>query len=193
MPPNGHRSVTIRGEEFKFSCAHFVSHKTFRERLHGHNYTVEAEVSGSMCDEDGYVIDFGILKAGIRSICKSWNEKILVPAESPCMEVKVVDLAGNGGVTGPVFTACGSGDIDISSASSMQVEIRCLSSFFSFPRDDCELLPIRFSTAEELSKLFAVQLSESMRTEFRTRGISSVTVRVFERPTQCASYTLHLD
>jgi 6-pyruvoyltetrahydropterin/6-carboxytetrahydropterin synthase len=44
--------------ELKFNCAHFIAFLGFRERLHGHNYTMSVRVSGEIGD-DGYVIDFG--------------------------------------------------------------------------------------------------------------------------------------
>jgi hypothetical protein len=33
-------AVEVNSENFKFSCGHFVAFKGFRERLHGHNYTM---------------------------------------------------------------------------------------------------------------------------------------------------------
>lgn len=33
-------SVEVKSEDFKFGCGHFVAFQNFRERLHGHNYTV---------------------------------------------------------------------------------------------------------------------------------------------------------
>jgi dihydroneopterin triphosphate aldolase (PTPS-III) / 6-pyruvoyltetrahydropterin synthase len=190
--PNGHRTVTIRGEEFKFSCAHFVSYKNFRERLHGHNYTVEVDVTGPMSDNDGYVIDFGILKAGIRGICKSLNERIIVPMNSPSMSISEVQR-GQTRDTADI-SPCGTGEIGDPDSDSItqQIEIICLNSFFSFPKDDCAILPIKFSTAEEISNYFASQLAEKMKTDLHARKIRAVTVRIFERPTQCASYHLHL-
>lgn len=187
--PNGHRTVMIKGEEFKFSCAHFVSYEGFRERLHGHNYTVEVEVSGPMSDVDGYVIDFGVLKKHIRAICKSLNERILVPVNSSSLQIRFVPAPLHDSLA---FSTCGSGEVEEISRESGQVEIVCQSSFFSFPKADCALIPIRFSTAEELSRYLAVELEKVLRNDFNSRGIDSTTVRIFERPTQAASFTIHL-
>lgn len=207
--PHGFRTVVIRGDEFKFCCAHFVSYAGFRERLHGHNYTVEVEATGDMSVDDGYVIDFGILKKSIREICKSLNEKVLVPTKSKTMKISFVERrvtaqeqATKGIVTcGVNDTAdccggrndCGTNNAPQVYDDNQQVEIECQSSFFSFPRNDCAMIDVSFSTAEELSKYFAERLHETLGSEFATRGIQSITVRVFERPTQAASFTYRFD
>lgn len=52
--------VFVSTPELKFNCAHFIAFKGFRERMHGHNYTLSVRVTGAhMIGEDGYVIDFG--------------------------------------------------------------------------------------------------------------------------------------
>ena len=192
MTSNPQRSVLIKGEEFKFSCAHFVSYNTFRERLHGHNYTVEVEMSGPMSLEDGYVIDFGVLKRTMRSICKALNERVIVPLRSDTMQISYKDAPGHTDSLESQFVSCGTNETcDESNPEDLgQVEIRCQKSFFSFPKSDCALLPIRFSTAEEISGYFTSELKRILEHDIQTRQITSLTVRVFERPTQAASYTV---
>ncbi len=200
--PHGFRTVVIRGDEFKFCCAHFVSYTGFRERLHGHNYTVEVEATGDMSVDDGYVIDFGILKKSIREICKSLNEKVIVPTQSSTLNIRVVERQRTTAPPVKGIVTCGNNDTDDCCAGStpttlyddtQQVEIECQSSFFSFPRNDCAMIDIAFSTAEELSKYFAEKLQEVLGAEFANRGIKAITVRVFERPTQAASFTYRFD
>jgi 6-pyruvoyl-tetrahydropterin synthase len=198
--PHGFRTVVIRGDEFKFCCAHFVSYAGFRERLHGHNYTVEVEATGDMSIDDGYVIDFGILKQSIREICKSLNERILVPTKSATLKITVKERPCTGPLVKGIVTCgvndtddCCTGAAETNYDDNQQVEIECQSSFFSFPLNDCAMLDIAFSTAEEISKYFAERLQEKLGSEFTTRGIQSITVRVFERPTQAASFTFRFD
>ena len=188
----GTRSVTVRGEEFKFCCAHFVSYRGFRERLHGHNYTVEVDLGGPMSATDGYVIDFGILKQSLRQTCKSLNERIIVPTLSATLVITYADSPP--GISDPEsqFAPCGNSDVDSTAGESGQVEIRCMGSFFSFPKTDCALLPIRFSTAEELSTYVAGRLTADLAADIASRGIHTMTVRVYERPTQAASFTVSL-
>ena len=188
---DGKRTVTIRGEEFKFCCAHFVAYKGFRERLHGHNYTVEVEMAGPMSSDDGYVIDFGDVKKGIRKICKSLNERILIPIESDNLDIRITQWPASSDDESRLITCSQStGDEEVIENEG-QVEVRFeKSAFFSFPKSDCALLPIKFSTAENLSAYIAKQLEETLRLEIAHRQIESLTVRVFERPTQAASYTM---
>ena len=59
---NSHFEVFVSKEDFKFNCAHFISFKGFRERLHGHNYRLSVRAIGSKrLGDDGYLIDFGLL------------------------------------------------------------------------------------------------------------------------------------
>ncbi len=37
--------VVIAKPDFKFNSAHFIAFKGFREKLHGHNYTVSVKVT----------------------------------------------------------------------------------------------------------------------------------------------------
>lgn len=186
---NGKRSVQIKGEEFKFCCAHFVAYPGFRERLHGHNYTVEVEMSGPMHANDGYVIDFGDVKKTIRAICKSLNERIIIPLDSDSLEITVKNTSY---FADEKFVTCSQSSMDDEeSACPGQVELVFENkAFFSFPKADCALLPIKFSTAENLSQYITMKLEELLRLEIAQRNIESITVRVFERPTQAACYTM---
>jgi 6-pyruvoyl-tetrahydropterin synthase len=190
----GKRTVTIRGEEFKFCCAHFVAHKGFRERLHGHNYTVEVQMAGPMSEVDGYVIDFGDVKKGIRMICKSLNERIIVPIDSDHLSISIKEHHPAYSMNEAKLISCSQNYSEEESvAPEGQVEIMFENSaFFSFPKSDCALLPIKFSTAESLSAYIAHRLAEMFRAEIADRNIESLTVSVFERPTQAASYTMSL-
>lgn len=80
--------MLVSKADFKFNCAHFVAYNGFRERLHGHNYTISVKITGSDCvGNDGYVIDFGVIKKAARNICKSMNEYFICPMKSTDMKV----------------------------------------------------------------------------------------------------------
>ena len=159
---DGLRVICIEGADFKFSCAHFVAFKGFREKLHGHNYTVKVRIGGPM-DHDGYVLDFGIVKAHLRGTCKKINESLIVPMRSDVLKITV---------------------------NAPQVEIRSESgSFFSIPQDDCSLLPIVHSTAEELSEYIWDQLVQGLTYELiQARKLDWMEVTVKEAPTQGSSF-----
>mmetsp|Transcript_36644 Transcript_36644/g.113393 ORF Transcript_36644/g.113393 Transcript_36644/m.113393 type:complete len:197 (+) Transcript_36644:214-804(+) len=167
---NGHApvfEVQVRSERFKFNAAHFVAFKGFRERLHGHNYTVGVRVFGPLSEGDGYVLDFGDVKKATRSVCEKLNERFLCPCASD-----VLTVTRNG----------------------PNVEISCEDgSKFSIPEADCAMLPIVHSTAEELAALLWRRTIEVLGVDvLRARGVTALEVAVAEAPTQEARYRRNL-
>jgi 6-pyruvoyl-tetrahydropterin synthase len=118
--------VFLSKSDFKFNCAHFVAYKGFRERLHGHNYRISVKVTGrGGISADGYLIDFGDIKKATRTICASLNEYFICPMLSDVLNITQEDT---------------------------QLCVRCEDgSRFSFPAADCKILPLRHSSAEEIS------------------------------------------
>ena len=114
-------------QAFKFNCAHFVAYKGFRERLHGHNYKLGIRLLGSRTiGQDGYLLDFGDLKAAAKQVCKKLNELFICPIYS---DVITITKIKNGKY---IQLVCEDG------------------AEFSFPIDDCAMLPIVHSTVEEI-------------------------------------------
>ncbi|MGI5174539.1 6-carboxytetrahydropterin synthase [Treponema sp. OMZ 840] len=57
--------------EADFSAAHFL--RSFRGKggnIHGHNYRVLAYARGEELGDDGMLLDFGVLTAALREVCK---------------------------------------------------------------------------------------------------------------------------
>jgi dihydroneopterin triphosphate aldolase (PTPS-III) / 6-pyruvoyltetrahydropterin synthase len=160
--------VHVAKETFKFNAAHFVAFDGFRERLHGHNYTVSVRLFGSgKIGADGYLIDFGDVKGVVKSVCKSLNEHFLCPTLSDVMQIQEVD--------GNVTLKCQDG------------------AFFSFPRSDCAMLPIVHATTEELAVYLYYDILGKFGTErLLQRNIHSMEVNVSEAPGQDASFRLKL-
>ena len=148
--------IFVSKDYFKFNAAHFMAYPGFRERLHGHNYRVSVRVEGGLGAE-GYVVDFGDIKAATRAICESIDERTIVPMESDCLEIDLRD-----------------GQVEIVTEDKSR---------FSFPEQDCALLPIRHSSAEELAAYVSDRLmgTLSILTE---RGVTAVEVSVAEAPLQ---------
>jgi 6-pyruvoyltetrahydropterin/6-carboxytetrahydropterin synthase len=122
-------SVFVSKADFRFNCAHFIAFKGFRERLHGHNYRLSVKLIGKeSLGHDGYVIDFGDIKKATRKLCKAMNEFFLCPMKSDALTITEVDQQ--------ICIACEDG------------------SQFSFPKKDCQLMPVMHSSAEELSHYF---------------------------------------
>jgi hypothetical protein len=76
-------AIHLHKENFKFSCAHFLIFPDgSKERLHGHNYYVDAEIEGLLTDK-GIVIDFIQVKPVIRELCDELDEHWVVPGQHP--------------------------------------------------------------------------------------------------------------
>ena len=157
----GRFEVFVGKEYFKFNAAHFMAYPGFRERLHGHNYQVAVRIEGALA-EDGYVLDFGIVKRVTRRVCESLDERTLIPIDSDCLKI----------TQGPDA-----------------VEVVCEDGArFVFPRSDVVLLPLVHSSAEELARYVAGQI----RIELLAAGARPwrrLEVSVAETSGQSAVYT----
>ncbi len=89
-------------------------------------YCILFQVIGkSYLQSDGYLMDFGIIKKAVRSLCKSMNEYFICPMKSDVLTIK---------------------------EEGTQLCLECEDgAIFSFPRTDCLLLPLIHSSAEELA------------------------------------------
>ena len=89
--PNERWAIHMHKEYFKFSCAHFLIFPDgSKERLHGHNYHVDAKIEGQLTDK-GIVIDFILVKPVIRELCDFLDEHWLLPGEHPELKIDARD------------------------------------------------------------------------------------------------------
>ena len=120
-----HYHVRITKDFLVFSAAHFI---TFNgdvcERLHGHNYRVAAEVYGPL-DENHYVVDFIALRDTLKTIVDELDHHMLLPTQHPLIRV---------------------------TANDREVEATFRQRRWVFPRNDCILLPVPNTTAEQLAR-----------------------------------------
>lgn len=64
--------------EDSFSAAHYLAgHKGKCEKLHGHNYRVRVSAAAQTLNDQGMVIDFGILKNELRKILEKLDHSFL--------------------------------------------------------------------------------------------------------------------
>ena len=161
-------SVRCFKADFKFNAAHFVAYAGFREKLHGHNYSVGVELfaeANQQLGPDGYVVDFGVIKKIIRALCKSLHEHFLCPCKSAVLDITYSEDGRN-------------------------LQLKCEDgAFFSFPREDCIELPLAHSTVEELASLFCGRLLHEAEDLLLSRSVQRVEVTVTEAPGQSACYS----
>eukprot|EP00443_Scrippsiella_acuminata_P048605 CAMPEP_0115270352 /NCGR_PEP_ID=MMETSP0270-20121206/53526_1 /TAXON_ID=71861 /ORGANISM="Scrippsiella trochoidea, Strain CCMP3099" /LENGTH=448 /DNA_ID=CAMNT_0002686651 /DNA_START=189 /DNA_END=1535 /DNA_ORIENTATION=- len=164
------REVAVALDDMKFSAAHFVAFKGFREPVHGHNYSVGVRAGGGALQADGYVADFGDLKKVARKACKKLNHCTLLPMRSDVLQIQRSNQ---------------------SNGSNGQLEVRCEDgSLMSFPEQDCVLLPVVHTTAEEIAEhlWWDILVTQNLSALLLSRGIQWMEVTVSERPGQGANY-----
>jgi len=80
-------TLHINKQAHKFSAAHFtIFSATERERIHGHNYGVSARIVAEM-GENGFSADYNVYKRCLQKLCDAHDEYMLLPAQSPWLEV----------------------------------------------------------------------------------------------------------
>jgi len=163
--------VYVSKESFKFNAAHFVAYRGFRERLHGHNYRCSVRLygsrySGGRIGHDGYVIDFGDVKDVVKRACKELNEHFLCPMYSDVLEIEHDEVG-------------------------KQILVKCQvdGTQFVFPRDDCALLPLVHTSAEEIAVYLWGEILRGLDGAYLAgRGIQTMEVTVAEAPGQEATF-----
>jgi 6-pyruvoyltetrahydropterin/6-carboxytetrahydropterin synthase len=154
--------VLLQKEQLVFSSAHFITFAgDICECLHGHNYGLRAEVEGSL-DENRYVIDFIAFRDALSELVKQLDHHMLLPTMHPMIQVDE--------------------QID-------EVTVRFRKKRWVFPREDCMLLPIANTTAEEIAWWIATQLKKKLYSQIGPR-LSILEVSVDENHGQWGSCRL---
>jgi 6-pyruvoyltetrahydropterin/6-carboxytetrahydropterin synthase len=154
----GDYRVVVQKDFLKFSSAHFIAYKGFREPLHGHNYQVSVAISGAV-GPDGYVLDFGVVKQLAKEVCAELDERVLVPAKSDCLTI-----------------AREGASVTLTYEDGAR---------FVFPAADTVLLPIVHASAEELATYVLHRLRAGLMAH-AVRGLKDIEVGVSEAPGQAA-------
>ncbi len=143
--------VELQKEQLVFSAAHFITFAgDICECLHGHNYGVRAEVIGPL-DENRYVIDFIAFRDRLAEIVKRMDHHVILPTSHPMIRVEV--QADSGGI-------------------EREVLVTFRDKRWIFPREDCMLLPVVNTTAEEIAAYVADQLHQMLKPSISDRLIS---------------------
>ncbi|QEH37341.1 6-pyruvoyl tetrahydropterin synthase [Aquisphaera giovannonii] len=133
--PSSRYKVRVTKDYLVFSSGHFI---TFNgdtcEPIHGHNYRTAVEVEGDL-DENHYVFDFIALRDMTRAIVDELDHRMLLPTQSPHIRL---------------------------SEDGPNVRATYRDRYWSFPRDECVLLPVANTTSERLAEYIAGRLREAM-------------------------------
>ncbi len=147
--------VRVERNRLKFAAAHFATFGGDCEPLHGHNYAVTIEVSGTLT-ADAWVCDFATLKSLGKAICDKLDHKFLLQRESRVLEID---------------------------EGQSNWKVRFGDRGFVFPKSDVLPLPIDNTTAERIAEYFVGLLREGLRLAGAT-NLTSITVGVEEAPGQ---------
>lgn len=79
--------IEISKDYLHFNSAHFtIFSSTEREDLHGHTFYVKALID-SKTGDDGLAFDYNSVKNGLKTLCDSIDEKVLLPELSPHLQL----------------------------------------------------------------------------------------------------------
>lgn len=125
--------IVINGihANLRFSAAHMIPEHESCGVIHGHSYIVDVVVEGERSGEFGFVVDFKKVKDIVRDLCKELDHKVLIPLNNPKMHFK--------NINGPVEFSIGDKD-------------------YLLPLEDCRLLDLKSTSAEDLAEYFAEDL-----------------------------------
>ena len=142
-------AIEVIRESLHFSAAHFtIFSATKRENLHGHNFHLNGEFEG-VVNDDGLCFDYGEIKDILQDYCDELDERFLIPAKSPHLDIKTI----NG-----------------------QVQLTFNNETMSVPEHDVLVLPLRNITVEELATWLVDRLIVDDR--FRNLGITRVQIKI---------------
>jgi len=132
--------VRVTKDYLLFSAGHFITYNGDEcERIHGHNWHVAVEVEGEL-DQNQYVFDFIALLELSKSIVAELDHRMLLPDGTGL--IKLHDDGPNWRV---VYQA----------------------RFWSFPKEECVVLPIPNTTTE----LIATWFNARLRAAITARGL----------------------
>jgi 6-pyruvoyltetrahydropterin/6-carboxytetrahydropterin synthase len=127
-------TVRVTKDYLVFSAGHFITFDGDHcERIHGHNYRVAVEVEGDL-DRNHYVFDFIALRDLTKALVDELDHRMLLPGRSELISVE--DDDGN-------WMA------------------RYKARRWSFPKDECVVLPVPNTTAELLADYLGSRLRDS--------------------------------
>jgi len=119
----------------RFSSAHIIPEYEKCGRLHGHTYAVHVKIFGEP-DEKGIIMDFSILKEIIKKIINELDHRIIIPEKSNLVTIK---KEGN------------------------SIKISTHKKHYILPVEDCVLLPIDSTSAENLAKYILDKVLEKIQ------------------------------
>lgn len=157
-------SVGLYRSNHHFSASHFIITDEFSESIHGHNYYVEVELSGTL-GQDGLIYDYLAVEKVLKTILQEWDHYLLLPNEN---EGLIIDEKEN------------------------NIEFSYDNRFYSIPSNEVRFLRCSNVTTENLAKLLAERLNKSLTNLKMINNLISINIKLWETPTYFASHIIRL-
>lgn len=155
----------------RFSSAHVIPGHESCGYIHGHSYFVDVEIEGERSGDFEFVVDFKDVKKYTKAICEELDHRLLVPVYNDRIEFKDFDKKKDS-----IFNL----------QKQKSVYFKIGQKGYTIPVEDCVLLPLPYTSAEELSKFFAETLAKKLAETYN--NLEYVAVCVNEGIGQGAEY-----
>lgn len=136
----------------RFSSAHMIPLHESCGGIHGHSYIVDLQVEGERNGKFGFVVDFKEAKGIVRDICSKFDHKVLIPCNNDAIEFTYKD--------------------------DKSIEFKIGKKEYKLPLEDCCLLELKSTSAEDLAEYFAEETFKYLKET--NSSISSVQICVNE-------------
>jgi 6-pyruvoyltetrahydropterin/6-carboxytetrahydropterin synthase len=166
--------ILIERGNLGFAAAHFITFEGACEPLHGHNYGVRVEAVGPLT-ADSYVLNFVTLKDIVRSLCKQWDHRFLLPLHNPHLRVTDRTDAWEIEYIGDLSTIPDAPDAPIR---------------YLMPKWTVIPLAVDNATAERLAELLALRIVHELRRRGAGQALERLMVGIEETEMQMAFYSL---
>ena len=145
----------------RFSSAHVIPGHESCGFIHGHSYFVDIEIEGERAGKFDFVVDFNDIKKYTKAICDELDHRLLIPVYNDLIEFKDFDKGKDS-----IFNL----------KKEKSVFFKIEEKGYTIPSEDCILLPLPYTSAEELSKFFAESLAKKLSETYDNLEYISVCV-----------------
>ncbi len=156
--------IKLNGPELSFCSSHFILLPSGQcEALHGHDFRVEAEISGSI-DDKGLVVDFLEVHQALQAVVAELDHCVLLPESSPAITVK---------------------------REENTFSVECQDRKWLLPAADCLVLPVVNTTTELIAGYIARRMVQAAA-GWPGAQLTTIKIAVEEAPGQWAGCEMQL-
>lgn len=139
-----HMEIRLDGWDLniRFSAAHFLPAHNKCQRIHGHDYSVSAEIEGY--NSTGFVADFLVVEKMLNEIVDNLDHRLILPNQSEILEWH---------------------------ESRNNIEISYNGKLVSVPKEFTVHIPVNSTSCEDLSNYLAERLMDQLKDEKNVKSL----------------------